>query len=335
MKERLLWLVFVVILACAVAAVVGWWLRRSSSRRAPDFALVERSGRQVTRRALLGEVWVADFVFTRCQWSCPRMNSVMHQLQARVPAAKYVSFSVDPAHDTPARLAEWVETNRLAKDGWLWLSGVPHEEMQRVAQGFLLPAGDRGDGPMDILHSERFVLVDRYGRMRGTYPVVEGPELRRNEEALGRLEADLRRVLAEPHLPVTKIPTINAGFNALSAFLLIAGLGFIKAGRAGAHRACMLAALGSSTLFLAGYLTAHHYLGSTPYPGQGTMRTVYLAILLSHTVLAALIVPLAGITVARAFRGRFDRHKAIARWTLPIWLYVSVTGVVIYFMLYG
>jgi putative membrane protein len=97
----------------------------------------------------------------------------------------------------------------------------------------------------------------------------------------------------------------------------------------------MLGALVVSTLFLASYLTAHYYLGSTKYTGEGPMRTVYFAILLSHTILAALIVPLAGVTVYRAFQGTFDRHKAVARWTLPLWLYVSVTGVVIYFMLYG
>jgi uncharacterized membrane protein YozB (DUF420 family) len=96
----------------------------------------------------------------------------------------------------------------------------------------------------------------------------------------------------------------------------------------------MLAALAVSALFLVSYLTAHHFIGSTPYPGLGAMRTVYFAILISHTVLAALIVPLAMVTVYRALQEDFDRHRALAKWTFPIWLYVSVTGVVIYFMLY-
>ena len=102
----------------------------------------------------------------------------------------------------------------------------------------------------------------------------------------------------------------------------------------GLFLASMLVALVASTLFLVSYLTAHHFTGSTPYKGLGTLRTVYFAILISHTILAALIVPLAMVTVARAFREDFARHRAIASWTFPIWLYVSVTGVVIYFMLY-
>ena len=96
----------------------------------------------------------------------------------------------------------------------------------------------------------------------------------------------------------------------------------------------MLTALASSAAFLVSYLTAHHYLGSTPYQGQGTIRTVYFSILISHTILAALVVPLALVTVYRAFGEDFVRHRAIAVWTFPIWLYVSITGVVIYFMLY-
>jgi uncharacterized membrane protein YozB (DUF420 family) len=122
--------------------------------------------------------------------------------------------------------------------------------------------------------------------------------------------------------------------NAASGVFLILGLLLIKAGKPGAHKACMLAALVASALFLVSYLTAHHFLGSTPYPGQGALRKIYFSILISHTILAALIVPLALVTVYRAFREDFARHRAIAVWTFPIWLYVSVTGVVIYFMLY-
>jgi uncharacterized membrane protein YozB (DUF420 family) len=96
----------------------------------------------------------------------------------------------------------------------------------------------------------------------------------------------------------------------------------------------MLTALACSVLFLVSYLTYHYHTGSTRFPGTGAVRTVYLSILLTHTILAAAVPFLAGITVYRALRGRFDRHRAIARWTLPIWLYVSVTGVVIYWMLY-
>jgi len=129
-------------------------------------------------------------------------------------------------------------------------------------------------------------------------------------------------------------PAINATLNGLSAVLLLTGWSFIKRGRRDVHRAFMLAALASSTLFLISYLYYHAHVGSVHFRGQGWSRPIYFTILISHTILAAAIVPLVIITLSRALRERFDRHRAIARWTFPLWLYVSVTGVVIYFMLY-
>ena len=129
-------------------------------------------------------------------------------------------------------------------------------------------------------------------------------------------------------------PAINASLNGTSAVLLATGHSFITRGRVAAHRACMLAAVGSSTLFLACYLYYHAHVGSVHFPGQGWARTLYFAILVSHTILAATVVPLVLVTLTRALRGRYDRHRAIARWTYPVWMYVSVTGVVIYVMLY-
>jgi uncharacterized membrane protein YozB (DUF420 family) len=134
---------------------------------------------------------------------------------------------------------------------------------------------------------------------------------------------------------VSDLPGLNALLNTTSALLLGMGYVFIRRRRIAEHRACMLLALLSSTLFLASYLTYHQYAGIVPYRGAGWTRSVYFAILGSHTILAVAVVPLALITVARAARRRFDRHVAIARYTLPVWIYVSVTGVVIYLMLYG
>ncbi len=131
------------------------------------------------------------------------------------------------------------------------------------------------------------------------------------------------------------LPILNASLNALCALLLISGYAFIRSGRVPAHRVCMLLALLTSALFLVSYLAYHARVGSVPFQGTGWLRRVYFIILISHTALAAAIVPLAGITVTRALRRDFARHAAIARITLPIWLYVSVTGVVVYLMLYG
>ena len=132
----------------------------------------------------------------------------------------------------------------------------------------------------------------------------------------------------------TAFPAINATLNGASAVLILTGRGLIKRGKIAAHRACMIAAVVASCLFLVCYLYYHAHAGVIHFQGQGLVRPVYFSILITHTILAAVIVPLVIITLARAWRGRFDRHRAIARWTFPVWLYVSITGVVIYFLLY-
>jgi uncharacterized membrane protein YozB (DUF420 family) len=133
---------------------------------------------------------------------------------------------------------------------------------------------------------------------------------------------------------VRDLPALNAVLNATSAVLLFVGWRLIRRGRIQAHRRVMLAAVGSSTLFLASYLTYHAQVGSVRFQGQGAVRAVYFTILITHTILAAAIVPLVLVTLARALRARFDLHRRLARVTLPLWSYVSVTGVVIYWMLY-
>ncbi len=134
---------------------------------------------------------------------------------------------------------------------------------------------------------------------------------------------------------VSELPALNASLNAASAVLLSCGYVCIRRRRIAAHRVCMLLALLTSALFLASYLTYHYHAGSIPFRGTGWTRPAYFTLLISHTILAAAVVPLALVTVTRAARRRFDRHVAIARYTLPIWMYVSVTGVVIYVALYG
>ena len=135
-------------------------------------------------------------------------------------------------------------------------------------------------------------------------------------------------------LDVADLPGVNATLNAISALLLSIGYVSIRTGRVARHRACMLAACATSTLFLASYVVYHFNVGSVAFTGQGPARAVYFTVLISHVVLAALILPLALVTLLRALRERFTAHAAIARWTLPIWLYVSVTGVAVYWMLY-
>jgi putative membrane protein len=130
------------------------------------------------------------------------------------------------------------------------------------------------------------------------------------------------------------LPTVNALLNTTSAVLLILGGIFIWQRKIAAHRTCMLGAVAVSAVFLASYIYYHFNVGSVRFTGQGWARPVYFTILLTHTVLAVAVLPLVLVTVWRALRGSFDKHKRVARWTYPIWMYVSVTGVVIYLMLY-
>ncbi len=135
-------------------------------------------------------------------------------------------------------------------------------------------------------------------------------------------------------IDTSALPAVNATLNGTNAVLLVTGFLFIRRRAVRAHMTTMIAAFGLSTLFLISYVTYHAQAGSHRFTGLGVVRVVYFAVLISHVVLAAIIVPLVLVTLHRAWRGDFARHRRIARWTFPIWLYVSVTGVVVYVMLY-
>ena len=135
-------------------------------------------------------------------------------------------------------------------------------------------------------------------------------------------------------MTLSDLPALNASLNATAAVLLVVGYSFIRAGDMRRHRAAMLTACAVSTAFLTSYVIYHANIGSKPFQGHGPIRAVYFTILLTHVTLAATVLPLALITVIRGLRGKYDRHVAIAHWTFPIWLYVSVTGVIVYLMLY-
>jgi uncharacterized membrane protein YozB (DUF420 family) len=135
-------------------------------------------------------------------------------------------------------------------------------------------------------------------------------------------------------MSISDLPALNATLNGIAAAFLVTGYVLIRQGRVQQHRRVMLAAFGTSALFLVSYLIYHANTGSRQFPGRGSIRAIYFTILITHVTLAAAILPLALITLSRALQSRFDRHMRIARWTLPIWLYVSVTGVIVYLMLY-
>jgi putative membrane protein len=135
-------------------------------------------------------------------------------------------------------------------------------------------------------------------------------------------------------LTVHDLPAVNASLNAISGVLLVAGYLLIRARRIEQHRRCMIAAFVASSLFLVCYVVYHAQVGSVRFPRQGFVRPLYYSILITHVTLAVVVVPLAIVTLSRGLQARYPRHRAIARWTLPIWLYVSVTGVLVYVLLY-
>lgn len=135
-------------------------------------------------------------------------------------------------------------------------------------------------------------------------------------------------------LSIADLPALNATLNAIAGLFLLTGFIFIRRRDIARHRFCMLAAFVTSALFLTSYLIYHYHAGSRPFPYEGPIRLVYFTILISHILLAITIVPLVLVTMTRGLRGRIPQHRAIAKWTWPIWMYVSVTGVIVYIMLY-
>jgi protein SCO1/2/putative membrane protein len=300
--------------------------------RLEPFELLGADGRPVRLDDLARRPWIADFIFTRCVGPCPEITLRMSEMARVLPREfRFVSFSVDPEVDTPDVLREYAQRFGADPDRWLFLTGKKDDIRRVVQSSFKLPSNDpQGNPEHAILHSLRFVLVDAEGTIRGVYQAPDEHDrehLRGDALALvGKdpFSARLRRIW----------PAGNATLNGLSGILLTVGFAFIRAKRVNAHRACMGSAFVLSVLFLASYLAYHSRFGSTPFHGEGGLRLLYRSILFSHMALAATVPVLAGITIVRAMRGRFERHKKIARWTLPIWLYVSVTGVIVYGMLY-
>ncbi len=304
-----------------------------------DFTFTDQLGNRRSRADLRGSVWVASFVFTRCTSGCPQLISqALMDLQRDFASKKdvhIVSFTVDPEHDTPDVLRAFAESHGSEPTRWWWLTGNREELYRLIRESFFLAVeenqGEARTPGNEFVHSTRLVLVDRRGQIRGFF---EGRPTNDRGEPIGEL-AELKRAVDE--VRGFHFPTLNATLNAISTVLLIAGYLAIRRLRVRIHMTCMLSALGVSALFLASYIYYHVAvrLGqSTRYAGDGPVRTLYFLILVSHVILAAIATPMALFTAYQALRGRFERHRRIARWTLPIWLYVSVTGVVVYCMLY-
>jgi protein SCO1/2 len=300
------------------------------------FRLVDSSGRSVGDSDLAGGPWVAAFIFTRCPTSCPQITAVMKGVQDRLAGTgvRLVSISVDPEYDTPDVLARYALRAGADPGRWSFLTGRPEDVEALIRDKFKLildrtgdPAEGADEGFESISHSDRLALVAPGNRLVGYF--------RATDESARKMLLVRARLLDRPLL--SHLPEINAALNGTSGVLLLLGWALIRRGRARAHISSMVSALSVSALFLGCYLVYHFLvLGglSFPFRGVGPIRVVYFTILLSHTVLAISVVPLVALTLYRAVRRRFAAHLRIARVTFPIWLYVSITGVVVYLMLY-
>jgi protein SCO1/2/putative membrane protein len=309
----------------ASVAGAGEYVAIPDPPQVAPFSLTERSGRTVTADALRGKVWVAHFFFRCCTQGCPQTTTGMMELQrafAGNPDVVLVSFTVDPQNDTPAELSKFAAEHGADPAQWLFLTGREDALYTLINQSFMQPG-------QKIDHSFRLMLVDREGHIQGY--IRDG----RDPEQIKELEARIR-VMAGGPLRVV-LPRLNAFLNSTCAILLLLGYAAIRGRRETLHKVCMLSALAVSALFLASYLYYHFAIlhgQPTRFQGHGWVRTLYFSVLLSHTALAVVVAPMALFTAYQGLRDRRPRHVRLARWTLPLWLYVSVTGVVVYLMLY-
>ncbi len=355
------------LLSVAIAGAIGYALfaqwskfRISSERETatekhlclPPAVFLERSGRTVSVRDLERRAVIFGFFFSCCQASCPKICQAMQDLQRLLSDTdvRLVLLSVDPETDRPERLRLVAETLQADPERW-WFLTQPEPDSEKlyawIEEGFgpaakpkhlsWYHAAPRG---WDIAHSNRLFLLDRRGRIRDSELVVrlEGensPVFVVDDEAVLRLAEKARRLAGSSWLPLRWLPTVNVSLNATSLALLLGGFAAIRMRRIAWHQRCMIAAAGVSALFLASYVYYHWHVGHTSYPGEGWDRTVYLVILASHIILAASLVILVPMVLFLAIRQHWRGHRILARCTLPIWLYVCLTGIVVYAMLYG
>jgi protein SCO1/2/putative membrane protein len=316
-----------------------------------SFRLTERSGQTVSEETLRGKVWVASFVFTRCTGGCPQVTATMAALQKKLRLAnrddiRLVTFTVDPERDQPKELKAYADRFHADKDRWLFLTGKREDIYQLLQKGFKVgepmprpPGQTEGD---EISHSTRLVLVDRHGHIRDYFqglPLKEGAEW---QQAYEQDQERLRQTVEGLTRGPIDFPLLNASLNAAAGVLLLLGYAAIRQRRITLHKLCMLTALAVSTAFLGCYLYYHvvvqhgrpTYFSDRAPHAPAWVATTYSILLPSHIVLAAVLLPLALFVTYQGLRGKLARHVRVARWTLPVWLYVSVTGVVVYWMLY-
>jgi protein SCO1/2/putative membrane protein len=299
---------------------------RKTGYEIPPFTLTDQDGKSFSSDSLRGKVWVAHFFYTTCAKGCSVTTENMRQLQERVrgrPDLMLVSISLN--EETPEELRSFAQNLAADPKQWIFLRGPRKEVHALMRDSFHLYVEEfkeRSQGER-IEHYFKLCVVDRDGLFRG---YVEG----KDEHAAMQVQHAMGQVAGERYF----LSKVNAGLNLLSGVLLILGYVAVRRTEITFHKVLMLSALASSTIFLGCYLYYHFMVGSVSFLGEGPVRYVYFAILLSHIILAAVVAPLAVTVAYLGIANKLPRHVWLARWTLPLWLYVSVTGVIVYLMLY-
>lgn len=300
------------------------------------FDFEERRGARVTRESLRGEPWLAAFIFTRCATICPAMTQELSYAHTRLADldVQVVAVSVDPEHDTPEVLTEYAGHFEGGLDeDWLFCRGTEAETHAFIRESFKLAASrvDEADPGLAFSHSSKICAIDAEGRVRGYY---DGTLREGTEAAVRRM-----RFLAGASPIDSPLPTINAFLNGGAALCLVLGFLAIKRGRRERHARLMRAAFLLSVAFLASYLYYHFVVipaqgGPVRYGGEGAAKVAYLLLLATHVLGAIVNLPMVLRTLWLAHTERWESHKRWAKWTFPLWLYVSVTGVAVYLVLY-
>ena len=366
--------IWLVLMFCGLLAPMGMAQKTPNPNdfgKPGAFKFVDMTGTPFDSESLNGKVWIASFVFTRCTGPCPAVTASMARLQEELKETsdlKLITFTVDPERDDPAELTRYAANFRADPKRWTFLTGSEKEIHKLMKEGFKLGI-ERAKTPVkgqEFDHSTRLVLVDRDGTIRGYFPGVASsePEAKSAREdfeaAFQKLKSSAVALVNGTKLTDSKTgpssassenksqpwyypsPALNAGLNGLAGIILVLAYIAIKSGQPKVHGLLMFAAIITSAVFLTSYLLYHllikegiatRFADVAPKAPE-SVRYLYYFILTSHTILAIVVTPMALWSAWLGAKTRLEKHRKIARITFPVWLYVSITGVVVYWMLY-
>ena len=306
-----------------------------------DFHLQERGGQYVRAGDLRGKVWVAQFFYpgcNRCSRNTPTMKTLQDLYRGKADV-RLVSIDLLDSLKTigPDTLNEFAKSYEAEPNQWLFLTGPGASDAVGSCFSKIAMENEKPTLGDAVIHETNLVLVNANGIMVGYVDGTQPGAADALKEQIDRLRRGQRRL--EERIPITggDLPWLNAMLNSTCTILLLLGWILIRMRYETLHKLVMLSALGVSAVFLTSYLFYHFVvmeMEHTRFRGEGAAKYVYFAILLSHTILAIVVAPLAIYITVQGLRNALAAHVKMARWTLPIWLYVSVTGVVVYWMLY-